>query len=50
MTLNQQGGRSVSLLLGDTILPELDTRMCCKIVSLIQAQLTKLSSSLLRYP
>ena len=25
--LNQQGGRSVSLLLGDTIRPELDTRM-----------------------
>ncbi|KAM5530089.1 hypothetical protein V8D89_016244 [Ganoderma adspersum] len=25
VTLNQQGGRSVSLLLGDTVLPELDT-------------------------
>lgn len=29
VTLNQQGGRSVSLLLGDTVLPELDTRTYC---------------------
>ena len=26
VTLNQQGGRSVSLLLGDNIRPDLDTR------------------------
>ena len=26
VTLNQQGGRSVSLLLGDGVRPELDTR------------------------
>ena len=28
VTLNQQGGRSVSLLLGDGVRPELDARKC----------------------
>ncbi|PSR72178.1 hypothetical protein PHLCEN_2v11970 [Hermanssonia centrifuga] len=30
VTLNQQGGRSVSLLLGDGVRPELDTRTCSR--------------------